>query len=264
VSDAIETNPTLNPFDDLSALRLADDGKARMSEYPAESEVKEVEALASSENAAGDGKANGSASAVAVAKPGPFDLNKFKSKRADAIANVDTLQTGLPISSMSQAKDFVRLHPDEENYWSPELCFVMVPIKGAKRDSLHLIDEDLAMRLLPSGKIMRFRLALATKPHDVFFLCRIPTRNLDNSWNRDNIAGCERAKTLWTQATSRGEEGIDGYFVQAARDPDAFPEPKWPEQSLNDLLDRAFAGRMIDSEDHPALLRLIGGKQSVS
>jgi len=87
---------------------LADDGN------PAESEVKEVEALASSENAAGDGKANGSASAGAVAKPGPFDLNKFKSKRADAIANVDTLQTGSPISSMSQAKDFVRLHPDED------------------------------------------------------------------------------------------------------------------------------------------------------
>jgi hypothetical protein len=170
-------------------------------------EARIAEEADSAEN---DGKGNGSAAAVAVAKPGPFDLNKFKSKRADAIANVDTLQTGLPISSMSQAKDFVRLHPDEENYWSPELCFVMVPIKGAKRDSLHLIDEDLAMRLLPSGKIMRFRLALATKPHDVFFLCRIPTRNLDNSWNRDNIAGCERAKTLWTQATSRGEEGIDG------------------------------------------------------
>ena len=179
------------------------------------------------------------------------------------MANVDTLQTGLPISNMSQAKDFVRLHPDED-YWSPELCFVMVPIKGAKRDSLHLIEEDLAMHFLPSGKVLRFRLALATKPHDVFFLCRIPTRNLDNSWNRDNVAGCEQAKTLWNQATSRGEEGVDGYLLQVARDPEAFPEPKWPEQSLSDLIDRAFAGRMIDSEDHPALLRLIGAKQSVS
>lgn len=155
-------------------------------------EARIVEEADSAEN---NGKGNGSAGAVSVAKPGPIDLNKFRSKRADAIANVDTLQTGLPISSMSQAKDFGRLHPDEENYWSPELCFVMVPIKGAKRDSLHLIDEDLAMRLLPSGKIMRFRLALATKPHDVFFLCRIPTRNLDNSWNRDNIAGCEQARS---------------------------------------------------------------------
>ena len=57
------------------------------------------------------------------------------------------------ITSIAQAKDFVRLHPDEENYWSSELCFVNVPIKGQKRDTLHLIDEDLAMQYLPSGKI---------------------------------------------------------------------------------------------------------------
>jgi hypothetical protein len=209
------------------------------------------------------GMGNDSAGVTGVAKPSGFDLNKFKSKHADAIANVATLQTGLPVSSMSQAKDFVRLHPDED-HWSPELCFVMVPIKGAKRDSLYLIEEDLAMRFLASGKILRFRLALATKPHDVFFLCRVPTRNLENSWNQGNIAGCEQAKTLWTQATSRGEEGVDAYLHQVAQDPDAFPEPKWPEQSLSDLIDRAFAGRMIVTEDHPALLRLIGAKQSVS
>jgi hypothetical protein len=69
---------------------------------------------------------------------------------------------------------------------------------------------------------------------------------------------------LWTQATSRGEEGIDGYRIESARDPDAFPEPEWPEQSLSDLIDRAFAGRTIVSEDHPALLRLVGAKQLVS
>jgi hypothetical protein len=235
--------------------------KADMPRITAEADAKEAEALDSVGNAVGEGK---DGSAVAVVKPSSFDLNKFKSKRADAIANVDTLQTGLSVSTMSQAKDFVRLHPNADLYWSPELCFCTVPIKGAKRDSLHLIDEDLAMRFLPSGRFLRFRLALATKPHDSFFLCRIPTRNLDNKWNQDNIAACEQAKTLWTQATSRGEENIDGYFVQVARDPDAFPEPKWPEQSLNDLLDRAFAGRMIGEEDHPALLRLIGAKQSVS
>ena len=130
------------------------------------------EILTPKENVVGDGGGNNPPSAVAIPKPSGFDLNKFKSKRADAIANVDTLQTGLPVSSMSQAKDFVRLHPDEENYWSPELCFVNVPIKGAKRDSSHLIEEALAMRFLPSGKILRFRLALASKPNDLFFLCR--------------------------------------------------------------------------------------------
>jgi hypothetical protein len=217
-----------------------------------------------SRNAVGDDHSCDSAGAMAIPKPKGFDLNKFRSKRADTIADVDTLPTGLPVSTISQAKDFVRLHPDEENYWSHELCFVEVPIKGSKRDSLHLIEVDLAMRFLPSGKLQRFRLALATKPNDVFFLCRIPSRNLDNSWNRDNVAGCERAKTLWTQATSRGEEGVDGYLVRVARDPDAFAEPKWPGQSLSDLIDRAFAGRVIGADDHPALLRLIGAKQSMS
>jgi hypothetical protein len=46
---------------------------------------------------------------VPIAKPRAFDLDKFKSKRAAAVANVETLQTGLPHHNISQAKDFVRL-----------------------------------------------------------------------------------------------------------------------------------------------------------
>jgi len=201
---------------------------------------------------------------VPIAKPSTFDLEKFKSKRAAAVANVETLQTGLPHHSISQAKDFVRLHPNEESYWSPELCFVSVPIKGQKRDTLHLIEEDLAMQYLPSGRIQRFRLALASKPGDVFFLCHVPTQNTDNQWNETNLAACEQAKTRWAQATSRRDENIDGYKVDFAREQDAFPDPNWPTQSLGELIERTFAGRMIDRADHPGLLRLIGAKQNLS
>jgi hypothetical protein len=212
----------------------------------------------------GDDDGAGSTGTVTISKPNGFDLNKFRSKRADNIPNVDVLLTGLPVMTISQAKDFVRLHPDEKAYWSHELCFVEVPIKGAERYSLHLIEEDLAMRFLPSGKILRFRLALATKPDDKFFLCRIPTRNLDNKWNHDNIAGCEQAKTLWTEATSRRKEGIDGYLIQKAFHSDVFPEPKWLQQPLPELIERTFAGLTITNEEHPALQRLRGAKQSAS
>jgi hypothetical protein len=199
-----------------------------------------------------------------IAKPAAgFSLDKFKSKRAAAVANIETLQTGLPHHSIAQAKDFVRLHPSEEAYWSPELCFVNVPIKGQKRDTLHLIDEDLAMRYLPSGRILRFRLVLATKPFDVFFLCHIPTRNEDNNWNATNLLACEKAKTTWVQATSRKEEGVEAYKIDWARDHDAFPEPTWPAQSLGELIEKTFVGRMITHENHPALLRLIGAKQTL-
>ena len=199
-----------------------------------------------------------------ITKPSTFNLEKFKSKRAAAIANVGTLPTALPHYPIAHAKDFVRLHANEETYWSYELCFVNVPIKGQKHDTLHLIDEELAMQFLSSGRIKRFRLALASKPFDIFFLAEVPTQHLDNSWNEANVKGCEHAKTLWTQLTSRKAEGIDTYKIEFAQSKDAFPEPKWPEQSLAELIGVTFANRSIVRADHPGLLRLIGARQDLA
>ena len=200
-----------------------------------------------------------------IAKPTGSSLDKFRSKHAGTIANVGTLPSALPHHSVSETKDFVRLHPAEENYWSPELCFVLVPVPGVKNPVLHLITEDLAEKYLSGGKVKRFRLALASKPLNHFFLCHVPSRNLGNSWNESNLEGCERAKTHWISLTSRKEsEGIESYKLDFAVDQDAFPDPAWPTRTLAELIETTFAGRMIDHDDHPALLRLIGAKQTTS
>jgi hypothetical protein len=65
---------------------------------------------------------------------------------------------------------------------------------------------------------------------------------------------------LWTQATSRKEEGVEAYKVDAARNPEAFPAPNWPSQKLWNLIEVTFTDRMIQSADHPGLLRVIGEK----
>jgi hypothetical protein len=201
---------------------------------------------------------------VAIKKPTAFSLDKFKSTCATITGGVETLLTALPLSNISGAKDFVRLHPDEEAYWSPELCFVNVPTKGMKRDTLHLIDETLAVQHLPSGRIQRFRLALASKPNDIFFLCQVPSANLDNSWNVSNWTACDQARTHWLQATSRKGEGAESYKIDYARNQAAFPEPRWPKQSLGELIQVTFAGRMIETDDHPGLLRLVGDIQRIT
>jgi hypothetical protein len=105
---------------------------------------------------------------------------------------------------------------------------------------------------------------LATKPFDVFFFIEMPSTNLDNGWNTSAISAVEQGKTLWTQVSSRKEEGIDSYKVDKARSQEAFPEPRWPKLSLEELINKTFMGRMIITADHPALLRLIGDKQSLS
>jgi hypothetical protein len=95
-------------------------------------------------------------SRFSVKKPGEFKLDAFKSTRDPSIANVETLITALPHYRISDAKDFIRLHPNEATHWSPELCFVNVPIKGQKQDTLHLIAEELAERYLPSNRFSVF------------------------------------------------------------------------------------------------------------
>jgi hypothetical protein len=199
--------------------------------------------------------------AASIPKPGPLCLSAFRSTRATTIASVEALQTALPHHKISEARDFVRLHPDKANFWSSELCFVSVPIQGQRRDTLHLIREDLAVQYLPSGRIQRFRLTLATKPHDIFFLCHVPTQNEDNMWNATNLQACEQAKTKWTMVSSRKGEGVEGYKIDFAKDADAFPPPKWPTQSLENLILITFTDRMITDEKHPALLRLLGARQ---
>jgi hypothetical protein len=200
--------------------------------------------------------------AMPIKKP-EFALDAFRSGQPTS-AGVGTLLDALPHHKIADAKDYCRLHPDEPAYWSPELCFCSVPIKGTKRDQLHLITEQLAMRFLPSQRVLRFRLALATKPNDVFFLCHVPTQNVDNSWNFSSLQACELARTRWVEATSRKAEGVEAYRTRFAQNEDAFPAPRWPKQTLNELIYASFTGRMVTVEDHPALLRLIGAKQTVS
>jgi hypothetical protein len=120
------------------------------------------------------------------------------------------------------------------------------------------------MRYLPSGKIKRFGLALAIDPRGNHFLCHVPTQNLDNGYNDSNLKGCREGKIHWVQLTSRRAEGVDAYKIEYARDLDAFPDPVWPSQTLDDLIRHTFEGQIIDRDDHPGLLRLLGAKQSLS
>jgi hypothetical protein len=199
---------------------------------------------------------------ISIAKPPAFDLECFKSKRSPSLGGVKTKLGKLPHHRMVDANDFVRLHPDE-TYWSTEMCFVKVPTKGVT-ETLHLINEDLAMRYLPSARIKRFRLALAVDPQGNHFLCHVPSQNLDNSFNNSNVKGCIEAKTRWTQLTSRKSEGVDDYKIEYADSEEAFAEPVWPPQTLDELIFVTFEDHMITSAGHPGLLRLRGAKQSLS
>jgi hypothetical protein len=205
---------------------------------------------------------NAVAAPVKITKPKFRD--RFKSKLPPDIGGVVTPLQALPVMRIADAIDFARLHPDEENYWTGEQCFVDVPIKGEKRMMLCIINEELAVKHFAAKRIRRFQLALAARPHDAFFLCIVPTQNLDNTWNKTAHEACMAAKHYWTQALSRKQEqGIEGYMLKYAEDQDAFPPPKWPSYAIDEILEVSFCEAMIEDENHPAFARLLGRKQDL-
>jgi len=87
-----------------------------------------------------------------ITKPAGDPLARFLPKRPTNAGGVETLLEALPHFTVPDARDFVRLHAHEAEYWSGELCFVDVPIIGQRKNTLHLIDEDIARAHLPGGK----------------------------------------------------------------------------------------------------------------
>ena len=202
-----------------------------------------------------------------IAKPAAVpDVNQFKSKRGARAKEIETLQSALPMLKISDAADLVRLHPDEENYWSdPEFpyCFIDIQNKGQKRETTYLIVEDLVPPV-KLGRVKRHRLALASKPNDVFFLCTVPFDNLDNAWNRTALQACQMAKTQWVEAASGKSQGIEEYLISPSESETPWPNPQWPTLSLDELVYAAFGpDRMINSKDHPGYRRLVGAASSV-
>ena len=68
-------------------------------------------------------------------KAGSGFMEKFRSKRPPTIAGVETLLTALPLLRIADVNDFVRLHPSEEDYWSPRAVLRVRPDQG--REARH-------------------------------------------------------------------------------------------------------------------------------
>lgn len=202
-------------------------------------------------------------SAPPIAKPGADFMNRFRSTKSAEMPGVATPLAPLKIIRAGETEDFFRVHPDEENYWTCELCFVSVPVKGTARPLLHLITEEIAMEYLSPKLIKRHRLALATKPYDVLFFCSVPSQNLDSAWNATALTALDRSKSRWTQVFSRRDEGLEEYGHKFAQNEDAFPAPKWPLRSVHEYLEVTFRDASITTSNHPGLLRLIGAKQDL-
>ena len=126
----------------------------------------------------------------------PTRVDKFKSKRAATSYGVDNLVDGCLIRRLENSQGLLPPPPGRGRVLVGRIVLRHGSGERLERNSLHLIAEDLAVEYLPSGKVLRFRLALGSKPYDVFFLAHVPSQNLRQHVELYGVAGLRASEDL--------------------------------------------------------------------
>ncbi len=146
-------------------------------------------------------------------------------------------------------QEFFRTHPD------PEMTLQTSILEFKQERQSFIVSPELAP-YLPGEAVAKILVPTLTNQGS---LCLWPIRLPDehgriDEWNAVAVEAAERAKTKWIRLMAN--MGAGTYDVLEAIG--QFPDPVWPDVTLEKLLELGFKDRIIDSLDHPVLQRLRG------
>jgi len=150
------------------------------------------------------------------------------------------------------AEEYVRVHPERDmtiavalhesrDNFTSEYYIVMPKMLRTMMDLRGAFYAQLYVTVTRSGTVM-------------FWPVKLPTGGAGNPWYESALKGAEMAKSNWIRIFA--DSGQKQYRIMKALGD--FEPPKFPDQPLNELLEIAFKGRVIDSADHPICRKLRG------
>jgi hypothetical protein len=177
------------------------------------------------------------------------DLAKFRLPQDYAATESKRLLTMVPVRRPSK-EVFFRAHPD----W--EFRAMVLEIKDSGHDT-YLVDRQLWEELAGETTVAAKLLIPAVTRQGTVMLwpIRLPDESgrLDD-WNRSAIEAMDIAKEKWIRLVP--DRALGAYVPRVASNQDG--EPKWPEESFEEIIKIAFKHRTIDSLNHAVLRGLRG------
>ena len=188
----------------------------------------------------------------APVKKRKINLDRVKAKASQqSVIGVMTEYTVIPIRN-PKPDEFFRVMPGEK-YTTD------VNILQMKTDNeWYLVDEDILPEIQLESQLKVMQLYVCVTQNSTPFVCLIPQPDSEgrlNSWHESGHKSMEEAKNFWVRRQADKSNG--GYLITKASNAQ-LPDPKWPTESLEDLIDKAFDRYYIDKLDHPVLRRLRG------
>lgn len=138
---------------------------------------------------------------------------------------------------------------------SQEMVFDALLVEDKAGGGHYIVTAPIAGIL---GKLARpIRLYAGIDRSDYPFLIPIPLPDETgrrNPWHESLLRAVEAAESNWVRVTANRALGMYDVFQAEAK----LPEPNWPEISMEELVEKAFAGRIVTSADHPIVQGLLG------
>ena len=186
---------------------------------------------------------------ITVKKPGSLDLGKYRISTGYG----ETLGSKKLITHVSVGKPgkgrFFRSSKADPNSINVYLY------EDKAENTFHLVSPEVADVLgnLVRGMTLHLAIDRANNP----FLIPVPLPDDNgqrNSWPQSLLGAIEHARDKWVRIESDKSAGV--YQIHEAQG--LLEEPKWPELSLEELVNIAFAGRVINDLEHPKVQAALG------
>lgn len=139
---------------------------------------------------------------------------------------------------------------------SPDWVYPAWILENKSTSETYIVSEAVASIL--SGLVKPVELyAAIDRQNNVFFIpVPLPGPNgVRNPWHESLLQTVVRARSVWLRIAANKDLGGYDIFEATAK----LPEPIWPEDTLDELLEVAFRGRIISTADHPVVQEKLGG-----
>lgn len=183
--------------------------------------------------------------------PDPFDPERLRLSQNFA-ESLGVKKTLITVPARKPSKEWwIRVHPDE----SYRIETAVLELKEERE--IYLIDPALWDSLATEATFGPRALFTAVNRQGVVFLWTIRLPSPDgkiDQWNKSALEAAMMGIGRWIRVTANMSLGAYDVFEATGN----LPEPKWPEQSFQELLRITFKDHYIDDINHPVLKRLRG------
>jgi hypothetical protein len=176
------------------------------------------------------------------------DLSTLKISFGDSVlGGVTEVLSRVPVGKPTR-QEFIKVNSDQDKMLATWIY------EDKEERKIFLVAPEMIHELV--GEVKPALLVLTINRQNVVGIwpVMLPGDAGSNDWQESARQAAELAKKKWVRVAS--DMSLGAYRIYEAQG--ELSEPEWPKKPFNELLEIAFRGRVIDSEDHPAIKRLRG------